>query len=66
MSLDHAANCRETINNIKRRYQLGELSREAAKAEAEPVIHDINERGARIAKKWKKQYAPQTFIGLMR
>lgn len=57
---------REIIHDIKRRYLAGEITREAAKMEAEPIIRSINERGALIAKKWNKKYVPQTFIGLMR
>ena len=65
-SLVQAAKNREAISNIKRRYLLGEITREAAKVEAEPVIRRINEHGARIAQKWNKKYTEQTFIGLMR
>jgi hypothetical protein len=66
MGFTQAANNRAIIQDIKRRYLLGEITREVAKAEAEPIIRKINEQSARIAKKWKKQHAPQTFIGLMR
>lgn len=66
MGLDGAARNRQLIQDIKKRYLLGEISRDLAITEAAPVIQAINQRGAEVAKKWGKRYAPQTFIGLMR
>ncbi len=64
--LSQATSNRTRIADIKLRYLTGEITREEAKVEAEPIIQLINEQGAQIAKKWGKKYAPQTFIGLMR
>ena len=65
-SLDNAVANREAIADIKRRYLRAEITREQAKLEAAPIIDRINKRGAEISKKWKKNFSPQTFIGLMR
>lgn len=64
--LNQAAINRQQIADIKRRYLMGEISRETAKAEAQPVIQTINKRGAAIAQKWRKIHTPLTFTSLIR
>ena len=63
---EQASKNREAILAIKRRYLLGEITRDEAKELAEPVIRQINKQGEVVAKRWNKKYTPQTFIGLMR
>lgn len=57
---------REKINYIKGRLQAGVIDYETAKAEAAPVIAEMNEKGAEIAKKYGRKYKPLTFGYLMR
>jgi hypothetical protein len=64
--LANAVSNRVQIFDIKQRYLSGQITREQAKLEAAPIIERINKRGAEIAKKWHRSYAPQSFIGLMR
>ncbi len=67
-----AAKNRQQIADIKRRYLQGEISREAAKIEAAPVIHRINELTVNKTKelnrkyKLKRRVALVDFAGLMR
>jgi hypothetical protein len=61
-----ASSNRTQIADIKNRYLSGRITREEAQVEAKPVIECINKQGLIVAKKWKKKYTPQTFIGLMR
>ena len=63
---DDAIRNRARIEEIKRLYAIGQIDREEAEKRAQPVIDAINKRGAEIAKKYKKSYAPVSFIGLMR
>jgi len=64
--MNKAIENRERISIIKKDYNSGKISRETAKALAEPIIDSINERGAEIAKKYNKKHSKVSFIGLMR
>ena len=62
-----ATDNRTAIADIKRRYAMGEISRDEAKQLAQPVIDVINLKQAEIAKRYgKKNYQKMDFIGLMR
>ena len=70
--LDQAIKNRQQIADIKRRYLLGEISREQAKSEAHEVIKRINAaiilKTRELNTKYKMQRKPVLvdFIGLMR
>ncbi len=64
--IDMATLNRMEIADIKRRYNLGLISREQAKLEAIPIINRINTVGQQIAKKHKVKYYPVDFVNLMR
>lgn len=64
--MDEALKNRQAIEEIKRAYTLGEITREEAKEKAQPIIDRINAKGKEIAKKYNKRYSPISFIGLMR
>lgn len=57
---------RAKINYIKGRLQAGVIDYDTAKAEAAPVIAEMNARGAEIAKKYGMRHKPLTFGYLMR
>lgn len=64
--MDEALKNRQAIEEIKRAYTLGEITREEAKEKAQPIIDRINAKGKEIAKKYNKKYSPLGFVGLMR
>lgn len=70
--LDQAIQNRQQIADVKRRYLLGEISREQAKVEAQAAIERINtaitKKTYELNKKYKMQRKPALvdFIGLMR
>ena len=66
MVYKEAVNNREVIADIKYRYLSGQITREQAKLESEPIIKRINRRGQVIAQKHKVKYYPVDFINLMR
>lgn len=58
---------RMDIAEVKKRYDNGEINREQAQREAQPIINRINAGRAEIAKKYgKKSYPKESFINLMR
>lgn len=59
-------NFKEQIENIKFRLQVGIIDYYEAKAEAEPIIAEMNTKGKEIAKKFSQRFKPFTFAGLMR
>ena len=54
------------INYIKGRLREGVIDYDTAKAEAAPVIAEMNAKGAEIAKKYGMRHKPLTFGYLMR
>jgi polyhydroxyalkanoate synthesis regulator phasin len=61
-----AAENREKLYGIRRRMLRGEISYEAAKAEAQPLIDAINKKNAEIAKKHGKRAGKISFAAVMR
>lgn len=57
---------RAKINNIRARLLTGAIDYDTAKAEAKPIIAEMNAKGAEIAKKYGRKYKPLTFGYLMR
>ena len=57
---------REKINEIKYKMQIGLITYYEAKAEAEPIIEEMNEKGKVIAKKYNQKFKPFTFASLIR
>lgn len=55
-SIDQAAKNRTDIANIKRRYVTGEITREEAKALAQPILDRINKAAAVKTKELNKKY----------
>jgi hypothetical protein len=65
--LNTAVANRQAIADIKRKYSTGEITRDEAKALAEPVLSRINAQQAIIARKHgKKNYPRLDFISVMR
>ena len=54
--IDQAVENRTNIADIKRRYVMGEISREEAKALAQPVLGRINKTTAAKTKELNKKY----------
>ena len=52
---------REKIGLIKSRYLLGDISYEQTKSLVEDMLVEMNTKGAKIAKKFKKKYKKLTF-----
>jgi len=57
---------REKLFNIRGKLLTGIISYDEAKAEAIPIIEEINKQGQVIAKKHKKRFYGLTFSGIMR
>lgn len=64
--MNTAAQNMSRVNRIKRWYYGGLVTYDEAKRLMEPVLEDINTKGAEIAKKYNKRPRPITFAGLMR
>lgn len=64
--MENAAYNRKTLYGIRDRLFYGEITYEQAKAEAEPIIAEINKKAAELAKKYgvKPQYV--SFQSIMR
>lgn len=56
---------REKISDIKRRFKAGEIDYYQAKAEAEPVLKEINAKAVEIAKKYGKKPRTINFSGII-
>lgn len=56
----------QKIANIRRRMLSGELSYEQAKAEAQPIIDNINAAAQCLAKKHNVRAGKLTFAAIMR
>ena len=65
-NLERAAKNRVEIANIQLKYLSGEISREEAKRQAQPILNRINARAAEIAKKHGKRPYKLTFSEAMR
>lgn len=59
-------NYRQILNDIKFKMQLGVINYYEAKAEAEPIIAEMNTKGRKIAKKFGQKFKPFTFAYLIR
>lgn len=57
---------RNKINEIRSKMLSGVLSYDEAKAEAQPIIDEMNELGRKIAAKYGKKHTNFTFATLMR
>lgn len=57
---------RAKINDIRARLITGVIDYDTAKAEAMPIIAEMNAKGAEIAKKYGRKFKPFTFGNLMR
>lgn len=57
---------RMKIQYIRGRLLAGVIDYDTAKAEAAPVIAEMNAKGAEIAQKYGRRYKPLTFGYLMR
>lgn len=56
----------EKLFDIRGRLLVGIISYDEAKAEAQPIIDDLNKKGQDIAKKHNKRFYGLTFSGIMR
>ncbi len=66
-ALTTATTNRADIDDIKRRYLTGQITRQQAQLEANPVIERINAKQQEIARRYgKRNYPKTTFIGIMR
>lgn len=63
---DKAVQNREAIAQIKTKMVLGQLTREQAKAQAKPIIDEMNERIIEIGKEYGVKPKLLSFISLMR
>ena len=54
------------MQKIRVAYNTGQMTREEAKALAEPIIERINAKAKELSKKYKVRYSPVTFTSLMR
>jgi len=54
------------IDEIKRLYNTGAITREEAYERAQPILDAIDERGKAIAKKHGRRYVKLSFVSLMR
>ncbi len=54
------------IADIRRRMLTHEISYEQAKAEAQPIIDDINTAASQLAKKYKLRAPKVSFAAMMR
>lgn len=52
---------RAQIQAIRARFLRGEITFDEAKAEVEPLLAEMNKKGAAIAKKFGKKYKKLTF-----
>lgn len=59
-------NYKHLIEEIKIKLQIGSIDYYEAKAEAEPIIAEMNIKGKEIAKKFNQKFKPFTFAYLMR
>lgn len=59
-------NYRQLLNDIKFKMQVGIINYYEAKAEAEPIIAEMNTKGKEIAKKFGQRFKPFTFAYLIR
>lgn len=59
-------NYRRLLNDIKFKMQVGIIDYYEAKAEAEPIIAEMNTKGKEIAKKYGQRFKPFTFAYLIR
>lgn len=57
---------RKQIDEIKFKMLIGALTYDEAKEEMEPIIDEMNKKGAEIAKKHNQKFRPFTFSNLMR
>lgn len=57
---------RQLLNDIKFKMQVGLIDYYQAKAEAEPIIAEMNNKGKEIAKKFGQRFKPFTFAYLIR
>lgn len=57
---------REQINEIRNEMLSGRLTYDEAKAKAQPIIDEINQKGREIAAKYGKKHHDFTFAYLMR
>lgn len=63
---DYAESNITQIDEIKRLYNTGEITREEAYERAQPILDAIDERGKAIAKKHGRRYVKLSFVSLMR
>ena len=63
---EEAIKNRQILYGIKNRLLYGEISYEQAKAEAEPIIANINEKATELAKKYGMKPQLVNFHSLMR
>lgn len=57
---------RQLLGDIKFKMQVGIIDYYQAKAEAEPIIEEMNIKGREIAKKFGQRFKPFTFAYLIR
>lgn len=63
---DTAANNREVLYGIRRQLLAGEITYDAAKVQAKPLIDAINAKNAVIGKKYGRKAGKVTFAAIMR
>ena len=63
---EEAINNRRFFNHLKNSLDLGWLTYDETKDRAEPVLREMNKKGASIAKKYGRKYHNITFTEIMR
>lgn len=61
MKHNRGAEIRFLIQNIRGKYQNGDITLVEAKAEVQPLLDEMNASGKRIAKEYGKKFNPLTF-----
>lgn len=57
---------RNALQEIRCKMLRGLISYDEAKAEAQPIIDEMNKKGREVAKKYKQKFKGFTFSSLMR
>lgn len=63
---EQAMKNRERLGDIKARLSVGDISYDQAKAEAEPIIAEINKKAVELGKKYGVKPQLVSFAALMR
>lgn len=57
---------REEIARIRKAYNTGQITREEAREQAQPIIDSINDKAKELSKKHRVRYSAISFVSMMR